>query len=204
MAALAWLVSYGVGSFPTAYVLARVMKGIDIRTVGSGNVGATNAARAVGPWAGVVVLIADVLKGVAAVTVVPRLIAHDVSAVMVLSCGFAAVVGHDFPLALRCQGGKGVATTIGVLAASQPVLAALMVGAWVLVFACCRYVSIASMVGALAIPFGQLCGHRPVAEVGIGAALAALILVQHRANVQRLIRGTEPRGVSRRSHEKPV
>ncbi len=197
MLALAWLMSYLVGSCPSAYLLVRLVKGTDIRTVGSGNVGATNAARAVGPWAGLVVLAADVLKGVAASTLVPRVFLHDVSPAMALSCGLAAVIGHDAPVWLRFRGGKGVATTIGALAAGQPLVAGVMVGVWAVVFAGWRYVSVASMAGALAIPLALLARHRPSSEVLAGAALALLIVAQHRANVQRLLAGAEPRGFSR-------
>lgn len=197
MMALAWLMSYLVGSFPTAYVLARVVKGIDIRTVGSGNVGATNAARAVGPWGGIVVLVADVLKGVLAVALIPRIMPAVPSTAMALSCGLAAVLGHDFPVWLRARGGKGVATTIGVVGAGDPVVALTMVGVWAVVCGGCRYVSIASLAAAMAIPLSQLAWHRPSPEVMVGAALALLIVAQHRANIQRLLAGAEPRGFSR-------
>ena len=195
--ALAWGISYLLGSFPTAYVLARLGKGIDIRTIGSGNVGATNAARAVGPWAGFVVLAADVLKGIAAAALVPRVLLHDVSPAMALSCGLAAVIGHDAPVWLRFRGGKGVATTIGALAAGQPMVAGVMVGVWVVVFSGWRYVSVASMAGALAIPLAQLAWHRSLVEVLLGAGFALLLLVQHRGNMRRLLTSAEPRGFSR-------
>ncbi len=197
MIALAWLVSYFIGSLPTAYVLVRVVKGVDIRTVGSGNVGATNAARAVGPWAGLVVFSVDVLKGVVAVAGVSHLFVREASTAIGLSCGLAAVIGHDFPVFLRFRGGKGVSTTIGALVAGQPLIAAVLVGVWVVVFALCRYVSVASMAAALTIPLAQLAWHHPPSEILLGAGFAVLLVVQHRSNIQRLFAGAEPRGLSR-------
>jgi glycerol-3-phosphate acyltransferase PlsY len=196
-AVIAWLVSYLIGSVPTAYVLARLLKGVDIRTVGSGNVGATNAARVLGSWAGVVVLIVDVLKGVVAVGLIAPLIGGASSA---WGCGLMAVLGHDFPVWLGGRGGKGVATTIGAVAAAAPWVAVSLLAVWAVVFGACRYVSVASMAAALAIPVTQGILHAPAREVCVGASVAVLILVQHRANLQRLMAGTEPQGLARRRH----
>ena len=196
IAALA--LSYLVGSIPTAYLFVKQAKGIDIRTVGSGNVGATNAMRTAGRGIGALVFLVDVLKGVAAVLVVPRVVVGGaVTPGVVPWCGLAAVVGHNFPCFLGFRGGKGVATTIGVLLGNMPVIAGIVVGVWIVVFLLCRYVSIASMTAALAIPISQVLLHYWYAEILVGVVLAVLIVVRHRSNIRRLLDGTEHRAGAR-------
>lgn len=190
-------VSYLIGSFPTAYLLAKLVKGVDIRTIGSGNVGATNALRALGVWAGVTVFVVDLLKGVVAARLVPSWLLGDVSLGTSLTCGVMAVLGHDFPCWLRFRGGKGVATTIGVLLGSAMPVAGVVLVAWGLVFALSRYVSIASMAAAAAIPLSQLWLRHSPAAVSLGGMLALLIIIQHRSNLRRLLAGTEHRARSR-------
>jgi glycerol-3-phosphate acyltransferase PlsY len=196
---LALLVSYLLGSIPTAYLLAKWAKGIDIRTMGSGNVGATNALRTVGLWAGVVVLVSDGLKGVIAACVIPRWLRGSATPDLSLVCGLAAVLGHDFPCFLRFRGGKGVASTIGVLLGSVPIVAGIVVVVWLFVFGVFRYVSLGSIAAAVAIPFSQLALHQSLRELLIGSCLAILILVRHRANIGRLLKGVEHRAWSRKS-----
>lgn len=193
-----FVLCYLLGSIPTAYLLAKWIKGIDIRTVGSGNVGATNALRTIGPWAGVVVLVIDVLKGVMAVRILPVRLLGIVSPGLALACGGAAVVGHAFPCFLQFRGGKGVATTMGVLLGSTLLIAGVVVGVWLLVFLSFRYVSLASVVAAVAIPLSQLAWHRSLSEVMIGSVLALLILIRHSLNLQRLLSGVEHRAWSRK------
>jgi glycerol-3-phosphate acyltransferase PlsY len=187
------IVCYAVGSIPTAYLLAKLIKGVDIRTVGSGNVGATNALRVLGAWAGVTVFVIDLFKGVAAARLIPSWWFGEVSLSTSLTCGLMAVLGHDFPCWLRFRGGKGVATTIGVLMGSAMPVASVVFITWGAVFALTRYVSIGSMVAAAAIPLSQLWFQHSSAAIGLGGALALLIIVQHRANLQRLLAGTEHR-----------
>ncbi len=194
--AAALAVCYLLGSIPTAYLLVKVTKGVDIRTVGSGNVGATNAMRAAGCAVGAVVYLVDLGKGVLAAAVVPRWLLGAPTPGVALACGVVAVLGHDFPCFLRFRGGKGVATTMGALLGSMPLVAGLIVGVWVAVFALCRYVSVASLAAAVAIPFSQLGLHRTHVEVVFGAVLALLVLVRHRSNLQRLLSGTEHRAGS--------
>lgn len=184
---------YLLGSIPSAYWLVKWTKRIDIRTVGSGNVGATNALRTAGPWAGATVLVLDVAKGLVAAALLPRWFLAQPLPVWVLASGTAAVIGHVFPCFLGFRGGKGVATTLGALAGSLPLLAGIIVGMWLIVFAACRYVSLASMAAAVAIPLAQVALHRSSAEVSLGAALTLLIVARHRTNLQRLLSGTEHR-----------
>lgn len=189
---------YLLGSLPTAYVLVRLVRGVDIRSIGSGNVGATNALRTAGPWAGALVLVIDVLKGVAATTIIPRWLLTDPSPTLTLGCGVAAVLGHVFPCWLRFRGGKGVATMLGALAGHAPGVAVCVIGVWLVVFAVSRYVSLGSMAAAVTIPFSQLAFGGSGGEVALGAALAGLILFRHRDNAQRLYRGAEHRAWSRK------
>lgn len=189
--------SYLIGSFPTAYLLAKLVKGVDIRTLGSGNIGATNALRTLGVWAGITVFVVDLLKGVVAARLVPLWLFGEVSLSTSLACGLMAVLGHDFPCWLGFRGGKGVATTIGVLMGSTMPVAAVVLVTWGLVFALSRYVSIASMTAAAAIPLSQLWFRHAPGTVGLGGVLALLIIIQHRSNLRRLLTGTEHRARSR-------
>ena len=197
---LALLVCYLIGSVPTAYWLVRLTTGTDVRTVGSGNVGATNAMRTAGPVIGVIVLLVDILKGVLAVWLVPRAVLNASGLERILACGLAAVLGHIFPCFLRFRGGKGVATTLGMLLGSMPIIAAIVMGTWIIGFALTRYVSIGSLVAAVAIPTAQLIMRQSLPAVLLGACLAVLIIVRHRANIQRLLGGVEHRAWSRKGH----
>ena len=197
--ALALLISYLLGAIPTGYLLVRLTSHVDIRTVGSGNIGATNALRTAGPWVGATVLIGDILKGLVAAAVIPKFFLHTAEPLTSLACGTAAVIGHDFPCFLRFQGGKGVATTLGTLLGTAPPLAGMVIGVWLITFAVSRYVSIGSLAAAGAIPITQLFFHRPPPEVCLGALLGGLMIVRHHANIQRLLSGTEHRAWSRPS-----
>lgn len=191
-------VSYVLGAIPSGYVLIRWIKRTDIRTVGSGNIGATNALRAAGPWAGATVLILDILKGLVAATLIPRALLPQAGPAVGLVCGTAAVVGHTYSCFLRFEGGKGVATTIGVLLGASPAVAGCFLGVWVVVFALSRYVSLGSVVAAAAMPISQVVLHAASPEILAGAVLAVLILVRHRPNLQRLLTGTEHRAWSQK------
>ena len=193
MVALALLGCYLLGSIPTAYLLVKWTKRIDIRTIGSGNVGATNALRAAGAWAGLAVLVLDVLKGVLAAGLIPRWWLGSPASGLALACGLAAVLGHAFPCFLRFRGGKGVATTLGALSASAPMVAGVVVGVWLVVFLAFRYVSLGSLAAAVAIPISQLALHQALPDVLVGSVLAVLIIGRHRGNLQRLLSGVEPR-----------
>ena len=193
MTLLAVLLGYLLGSLPSAYLLVKWTKRVDIRTVGSGNVGATNALRTAGPLAGIVVLLIDVLKGWLAAAAVPRWILGPVSPALALGCGLAAVLGHVYPCFLQFRGGKGVATTLGALGGSVPAVAGIVVGVWVAVFLLSRYVSLGSLAAALAIPIGQAILRHSMTEIAVGAVLAWLIIARHRANIQRLLSGVESR-----------
>ena len=194
---VALVASYLIGSFPTAYVLVKALKRVDVRTVGSGNVGATNVTRVAGWKAGAVVFLIDLGKGLAAVSWIAPWLLHPLTPPIRLACGLAAVIGHNFPFALGFRGGKGVATTIGVLVGAVPVVAAAYLLVWLVVFAISRYVSVASLAAAAAIPIAQWITHHGHAELALGCCLALLIVVRHRINIERLRHGTEHRVGSR-------
>lgn len=185
--------SYLLGSFPSAYLLVKRLKRVDVRTVGSGNVGATNVGRVAGAGAGAVVLLVDALKGFIAARWLAAWLIPSATPAAQLACGLTAVIGHNFPVFLGFRGGKGVATTIGALLGAMPAVAASWVLVWVVVFALSRYVSLASLAAAAVIPVAQAVMGQGTAELALGAALALLIIIRHRANIQRLRQGTELR-----------
>lgn len=185
--------SYLVGSIPTAYLLVKRLKRIDVRTVGSGNVGATNVTRVAGVGAGTLVFCLDLVKGLVAVWGLAPWVARPVTPTAQLACGLAAVLGHVFPVFLGFRGGKGVATTIGVLLGTVPFMAAVCLAVWVGCFLIWRYVSVGSLAAAVTLPLLQFLAHRPLPERWLGAALAAVLIARHRTNILRLLRGTEHR-----------
>jgi glycerol-3-phosphate acyltransferase PlsY len=196
------LISYFIGSVPAGYLAGR-LAGVDIRTVGSGNVGATNALRTLGKPFGYAVFLFDFGKGVAAVAISIFIYEHsDAIRTSRELCGIIAgvccVIGHVYPIWLRFKGGKGVATSAGVLFALMPV-AALVVGViWIVVFQATRYVSIASVLAAVAAPLavgGMLWigWVRAPVLLYLSLFLAAIVVFRHRSNFSRLLSGAEQR-----------
>ncbi len=190
---LAWLGSYLIGSIPTGYWLVKWIKRVDVRTLGSGNVGATNVTRVAGGGLGKVVFVLDAAKGMIAALLIAPMAGPTTEPTLALGCGLLAVVGHMFPVFLHFQGGKGVATTIGVLLATLPGMAAVCGAVWLVCFLLGRYVSAASVAAAAALPVAQLAARQRPIDILLGGALAALIIMRHRANIQRLLAGTEHR-----------
>ena len=189
------LVSYLLGAVPFGLLMARVIKGVDLRSVGSGNIGATNAMRVLGKPLGLVAFAFDLGKGYAAVRLIaPNLLLADDLSVGRIVCATAAVLGHCFPIYLRLKGGKGVATGCGAIMAVEPLVFVAGGVAWLVTLTLSRFVGLASMVMGLCFPLAALWlrpGDRPFA---LGCALLAfLVLVRHRANVGRMLRGEEPR-----------
>ena len=199
---IAGFASYLIGSIPAGYIAGRIA-GIDIRTVGSGNIGATNVTRFLGKRYGYPVFIVDFLKGFAAVGM-SIMIAKRAQPVLIPSELFgvvgavACVLGHSFPVWLGFKGGKGVAASAGALFGLMPFVALIAVAVWLIIFYLTRYVSVASMTAALAVPvtiltmmfLGQTGG---TALLYFSICLAAVVIVRHRSNLSRLVRGTEPR-----------
>jgi glycerol-3-phosphate acyltransferase PlsY len=184
------LLGYGLGSLPLGYLVASRAKGIDLRRVGSGNVGAANTYRTAGLAAALVVILVDVAKGASSVFFAARFASGAADPV---AAGVAAVIGHVYPVWLRFHGGKGVATACGVFWMLAPLATAISATVFVLVVWATRYVSLGSIVATVVLPPLALLTDKPVAVV-IGAGVSALLIVQrHHANVVRLTQGTERR-----------
>lgn len=186
------LACYLIGSIPTGLLVSRRMGGVDLRKVGSGNIGATNAFRALGPTGGLLVLAGDGLKGFLAVQLALFALAPGLLLPVVqVLFGGAAIVGHNWSLFLGFKGGKGIATSLGVLLALSPEVAAMAALLWVAVVALTRYSSLASLAAAVAVPILMIVqGENPVYLV-FGILAAAFALYRHQGNLQRLMKGEE-------------
>jgi glycerol-3-phosphate acyltransferase PlsY len=197
-AAFAAVVGFALGACPWGLWLGRVFRGVDVRTMGSGNLGTTNVYRSLGPALGIATLLLDALKGALPVWLAPMLAPHGVAAAgewCRLVAGFAAVAGHMFTPFARFKGGKGVATTVGVLLALAPLAFGVFVAVFVSVVAVTRYVSLGSILGSLAFVATLALWPRGAGmpTLALGAALALLIVARHRDNIGRLMRGEESR-----------
>lgn len=197
--ALVAVLGYLLGGIPTAFLVAR-RRGVDIRRVGSGNVGGTNALRVLGWRVGVAVMAVDAAKGALAAAALPRLpLGGGEPVYLAVAAGLAAVVGHVFSPYLRFRGGKGVAVTAGVLAALAPLPTAVAVGAFALVVAGTGIVSLGSLAAALVLPGAAFVLDRttayPVhpAVLALAVGLVPFVFYTHRGNIRRLIAGKENR-----------
>ncbi len=181
---------YVAGSIPFGLILAKLVGNKDVRTEGSGNIGATNVARVVGKKLGVVVLVLDAAKGFVPVFVASRLVTHD-RAFLAGLVGLAAILGHCFPVWLKLRGGKGVATGLGVLLAARPEAAAAGLVCFAVAYAFLRRVSAGSLVAALAVVATlAVLGPYDVSILPIAAA-AVVIVARHHGNIRRLLHGKE-------------
>jgi glycerol-3-phosphate acyltransferase PlsY len=180
---------YLIGSIPFGFLLGR-LAGVDVRRLGSGNIGAANVTRSAGAWLGLATLVADAAKGSVAVLAAR---AAGADAAVVATTGVAAVLGHCYPITLRFAGGKGVATALGMMVALVPRVALVAAATFALAFAVTRRVSVGSSLGALAAPVAALLLGETRAATLASAAVAAVIVVRHLDNLGRLRRGTEPR-----------
>lgn len=176
-----------MGSIPVGLILAK-LQGRDPRKVGSGNIGATNVMRAAGRKAGIITLLGDMVKGFLP-TILAACYIKDPFAVALV--GFAAFLGHLFPIYIGFKGGKGIATSVGIFLAVSPL--AILVNAiiFVLVMLKWNYVSLGSLVGTAAMPVTLVLLGAPPAYTVLSVAMAILIFVKHRANIRRLLAGTE-------------
>ncbi|HUH14968.1 MAG TPA: glycerol-3-phosphate 1-O-acyltransferase PlsY [Gaiellaceae bacterium] len=195
-AALVVLGGYLLGSMPFGYWLVRAAKGEDIRRVGSGNIGATNVWRTYGKAYGIPIVVLDAAKGFVP-ALVGTLLVGELAGVL---AGGAAMLGHWRPLFLRFQrGGKTVATAGGVFFGVAPLLGAVGLGIWLVLFVLTRYASLASIVTAVSLPFVGLALGEPWPVVAFAAIAAVAVVVLHRANIARLRAGTESRFRLRRA-----
>lgn len=187
------IVAYLVGSIPTAYLMGRIIKGVDIRNYGSGNVGATNVMRVLGTWAGIATLAIDLLKGYLVVRFLAPLACPGGAPLPVwriIAC-VAVVSGHNWMIFLRFTGGKGVATTAGAFLAMTPWVAVSAFGIFAVVVALTRYVSFGSILAGISIPVFVRVYGEPRAYFWFSVVLTVALVLKHRANISRLIAGTE-------------
>lgn len=182
--------SYLLGSVLFGELIARA-KGVNLREVGSGNVGATNVSRALGKKYGVVVFLLDMLKGFIPTALAVKLFGID--SLWVVLVGLFAVLGHMFPLFFGFKGGKGVATAFGVLLAVSPKVAFLSLLVWVLVVFFTRYVSLGSIVASTSAVFFLIVSDTPTSVSTMALLIALLIVYKHKDNISRLLSGTEHR-----------
>jgi acyl phosphate:glycerol-3-phosphate acyltransferase len=193
------LAGYLLGAIPFALVAGKLLKGIDLREHGSGNLGATNALRILGKPAGITVLLLDAAKGGVPVALAPHLLPSAPAWLPVALAG-AAILGHVFPIYLRFKGGKGVATSAGAFLALHPAAFGCAVTVFALTLAVSRIVSLSSLLAAVALPCAavaldgwELASSGQSPRTGLLAGIAALVWWRHRANLGRLWAGTEPR-----------
>lgn len=199
--AIGLVIAYLVGSIPAAYIAGRSLRGIDLREHGSGNLGATNVMRVMGPRVGAVVLLFDALKGAIPVVVLPLVFGVTETAWWAIAYGIAAIVGHVRPVFLLGRGGgKGVATAAGVFAALAPLPLILSAIVFLGVVLASGYVSLGSLVSAAVFPLAVIVLSGDVTPVAMaGLAMAAFVFWTHRANIGRLRRGEEHRFGHRRT-----
>jgi acyl phosphate:glycerol-3-phosphate acyltransferase len=200
--------AYLLGSIPVGYLLVKFFRHEDIRSVGSGNIGATNVLRSGGKGLGAATFALDVIKGAAAVALgawmasilQPALPFRDAEAIAAVS----AVLGHMFPVWLRFRGGKGVATGFGVFLVAAPVAALAAIGLFAVVLLLTRYVSLASILGAGSFPIFAwffVRGEKPLPYIAAQVIVSSLIILKHHQNIRRLATGTESR-FGARTHER--
>jgi len=200
---IATFVSYLIGSIPTAYIFGRVLEGIDIRKFGSGNVGATNAMRVLGKPVGITVLIIDVLKGFLPIVFLGNLLAPRVTSlplgIIRIILGIACICGHNWTVFLGFKGGKGIATTLGVLwglslgIPALKLIIALTILTWVVVFLLARIISVASVITALALPIYTALLRQGKTLFFLSLILCFFAILRHKSNIQRVLQGKEPR-----------
>jgi len=182
------ILAYLMGSIPVGVLVGRT-RGFDPRTVGSGNVGMTNVARSGGASAAAITFVGDILKGFIPV-IVGQWMHLDAAALAMV--GFAAVLGAVFSIFLRFEGGRGVSTSLGVWLALALIPILIVLAVFAAVLAARRIISLASIVAAVALPIVVALMGCPGEYIGLAAAIAALVILRHRENIGRLIRGQEP------------
>jgi glycerol-3-phosphate acyltransferase PlsY len=189
--------SYLLGSIPSSYCMGKLMKGIDLREHGSGNLGAANTFRVLGPRAAIPVLLFDIGKGFVAVHYVSRL--GGTSTGFALLAAFAVVIGHNYSVFVRFSGGKGVGATAGAFLALAPQALGMCLAVWIIMLLATRIVSVASLVSAaflpVSVPLANRLFHARVhySITLLGIAAAIVVIVKHRSNIARLRNGTEKR-----------
>ena len=182
---------YLLGSLPVGYLIGRFY-GIDIRAKGSGNIGAANILRVIGKGPALATLLLDTVKGF-----LPTILARQTCLLppgWIVAIGLATIIGHTFSVFLNFKGGKGVATSLGVLIGLSPLTALFVLLVWLVIFAASRIISLASMAAALSLPLLLWClAGRQTVFLAFGVLIAALVFLAHRKNIRRLFSGQEPK-----------
>ncbi|QFS47481.1 glycerol-3-phosphate 1-O-acyltransferase PlsY [Nostoc sphaeroides] len=201
------VIAYLLGSFPTGYIAVKLLKGIDIREVGSGSTGATNVLRTLGKGPGAFVLVLDALKGVLAIALVywlfnfnqiqnyipPTIDAQAWQPWVLTLAGLAGILGHSKSIFLGFTGGKSVAISLGILLTMSWQVGLATVGVFAVVVAISRIVSLSSIAGAIAVPIFMVLLHQPLPYILFGIAGGLYVILRHRTNIERLLAGTEPK-----------
>ncbi|WP_337019868.1 glycerol-3-phosphate 1-O-acyltransferase PlsY [Oceanobacillus massiliensis] len=182
------IIAYLLGSIPSALIVGKAGYKVDIREHGSGNLGATNTFRVLGMKAGIIVTLADILKGTAA-TLIPLLFDADV---YILAIGLLAVVGHTYPIFARFKGGKAVATSSGIILGIYPLLFALMIATFLITLYLSKYVSLSSIITGVISLFISFFFH-DIGLIIIISLLTAFVIYRHKENIKRIKNGTEPK-----------
>ena len=191
------LIAYVLGSIPNALWVGKTFKNIDVREHGSKNTGSTNAARVLGPKLGIFTLILDILKGalptylgiVLGADLLTRMTGIDKLDIIVI--GMAAILGHTFSLFLKFKGGKAVATTLGVFLVLVPYAILILLVVFFVIFGLTKYVSLASVISAVALPIAVYFTTRHIPLTILGIIIGLLVIIRHKENIKRLINGTE-------------
>jgi glycerol-3-phosphate acyltransferase PlsY len=184
------LSAYLLGSIPSGYIMARA-RGIDIRKAGSGNIGATNVFRILGRPAGITVLLCDALKGFVAVRFISFAANPESAEFHAIVAGMSAILGHNYTCWLRFKGGKGIATSAGVILALVPAALGAALAVWIALFYLTKYVSVASIGAAAFLPVGVWLTKSSDRMIALTTVVGALAIYKHKANIQRLMNGTE-------------
>ena len=185
------LVAYLFGALPIGLLIGRMVKGIDVRDYGSGNIGASNVWRTMGPFWGVAVFLFDFCKGYFPTYFAGRM--HEVSPWLPVGVGLAAILGHNFSPFLKFKGGKGVATSLGVVYGLSPLAAVVGFAVWGLCLLLTRYISVSSMVGAVVTSAILIFFNHDLPHVLFALLVTLFVIVKHRSNMARLKAGTEPK-----------
>ena len=185
-------ISYLLGSFPSGFLYAKNLKGIDLRYVGSGSTGATNVLRNIGKWPALVVFIIDVLKGLIAVKIAYFFLSDDIFQVL---AGLCAITGHIWPIWLKGKGGKAVATGLGMFIALSWKVGLASFGTFLIVISLTKVVSLASITAAILLPIYMLISfgtfNHPFPIVSL--IVSIIVIGKHRSNINRILRGEEPK-----------
>lgn len=192
------IISYLAGSIPTAYIFGKIYKGIDIREHGSGNVGATNVFRVMGKLPGTIVLLLDIFKGFFAVAIAGDFFGMTEVVHRIILALFV-VAGHNWTVFLKFKGGKGIATSLGVLIALAVKISGIMpvffvtICVWLAFFFVTRIVSLSSIIAAAVLPVSMAVTEQPLEIICLGIVFCIFVVVRHRPNIKRIFSGQEPR-----------